>query len=161
MKIINSRGDMCDEIDQTLYSRRVIKASDTHIDFFSGCLGQFDRKGEQVLTWADTNIQTSSVLTHGEYVVRGIKFTEWKSDKKLREHLMGYGYFIFRVVDKDYLIYPIHLMSNYFFFLEKKLEIPIIIEAYYNFSVILNLEKEYGKECTLTCELLGKMRRVA
>ena len=147
-----------DTIDQSLYSRRVMKADDTIVMFFCSSIGQYDEKGEEIVTIADTNLYSASNL-HVMMTITAIRFNEWKVDKKLRDHLMEYGYFLVRVVDRDYLQYPIHLMDNYFFFMEKKLEIPIIINPYENFSVYLHLTKSYRSECKLTCELLGIMRR--
>jgi hypothetical protein len=146
------------ELDQSLYSRKTIKEDDTQIIFFSSSVGMFDANGEETLTYADTNMQSPSNV-HTMFIATGIKFVEWGANKKLREHLMQYGYYILRIVDRDMHMHPIHLMTNYFYCLEDKFE-ELTIDQYMSFAVYLNLMKPYGEKFKLTCELLGKMWRV-
>lgn len=64
-----------------------------------------------------------------------------------------------RIADRDYLIYPYHLMDNYFFFVERRLVVPIVLNEQYNFQVVLRMDREFHNDIELTCELMGKLRR--
>lgn len=146
------------EIDQSLYSRRTIKKDSVRDMFFGDNIGSYNSKGELV-TRADTNTCNYSTLSSIMYLVSGIKFIETELDLKVRKHLLEYAYFVFRVGDKDYLTFPLHLMMNYMYFLQKELTIPVPIDAHYNFQVQLDMTKSYNKDFYITCELLGVMRR--
>jgi len=145
------------EIEQPLYSRMKVKSKDTYIMFFSNHIGQFDSNGE-IIDKTDTNMYNQNNLIN-LFIVRNIRFREPVLDLNVRNHLLQYSYFVFRIIDRDFLIYPLHLMMNYMYFLEKSLEKQIIIGPYENFSVMLSMTKEYGNDFQLTCELGGMMMK--
>ena len=143
------------EIDQPLYSRMMI-GEDTSISFFNSSIGQYNSVGEMTEA-VDTNLSNPSMITQ-VFVVKAIRFKETIMDRRVREHLLKFAHFYFRLVDRDYYTYPLHLMDNYYYFLEKKLEIPITLHPYENFMVMLRM-KSFDTRFQLTCELLGTMRR--
>lgn len=145
------------EIDQSLYSRMMIGGDNKYdISFFNNSIGMYNSAGEMI-DRDDTNIQNQNQIPQ-TFTVKAIRFRETILDMNVREHLLKYSHFTLRLVDRDYITYPIHLMDNYYYFLEKKLEIPIIIHPYMSFQVLL-IMKHYDRRFQLTCELLGIMRR--
>lgn len=144
------------EIDQPLYSRMMVGGEKNEFGFFGTNIGLFDKQGEMI-TNTDTNMQNPGMIQN-LFAVRGIRFRETEMDGKTRRHMLKYGHFVFRITDRDYLTYPLHLMENYYYFLEKKLETQIIIKPYDYFCVSLRM-KSYETQFQLTCELLGIMRR--
>lgn len=142
-----------DEIDQSLYSRLMIGGDNNEdIIFFNASVGQYDKDGKKI--GADsTNMYMSSNI-YQMFSIRAIRFVETLMDNNVREHLLKYASFTVSIKDRDRLIYPVHLMTNYFYFLEKKLKIPILVNPCTNFSVELRM-KNYPHRFQLTCELLG------
>ena len=146
-----------EEIDQPLYSRMMVGGYDRYdISFFNSSIGCYNSIGEMIER-DDTNMCNQSYILQ-MFTIKAIRFRETITDLNVREHLIKYGYFILRIMDRDYLTYPLHLMNNYYYFLEKDLEMPIIINPYQSFQVLLTM-KNYDHKFQLTCELLGTMRR--
>lgn len=156
-----SQIEQHDEIDQSLYSRMILKKETNEVSFFGLCIGLWDEVRKKKVTGTDTNMWCSGVLVSGqEFLIEGVRFREAFVNKLQREHLLQYAYCIIRVADRDYFIYPLHLMENYFFYLERKLTIPILLQPMYNFQVLVRLDQPYDVEdIKMTCELIGRLRR--
>ena len=147
-------------LDQSLYSRAILLAEKVDLHFFGIPLGIWNDTLKKEQTGTDTNMWCSSQLVNGqEFLIHGIRFKETDVSVARRAHLMQHAYFMIRIADRDFLIYPYHLMENYFFFVERRLSIPLFLPQHYNFHVILRLDKPYHRDIELTCELIGELRR--
>lgn len=80
------------------------------------------------------------------------------SDKVLK-HLLGYGYFIFRVCDRDYLVSPCMIMGKFPRCLVFRLLIPICIPENMTYKVILEFSKKMKHMAKIMCVLDGEMVR--
>jgi hypothetical protein len=147
-----------EELDQSLYAKKTIKKKDSSTQFFQNTIGQYKKEGE-LITQLDTNMCSSSHLYHLQFSCTGVRFKFSKVDVKIREYLMEYAYFIFRIMYTDFVVYPIHLMENHFYFVERMLTRPIIINECENFTIMLQMEEPSQYEFDMTCELVGTMRR--
>ena len=98
-----------------------------------------------------------------KYTIREfIFFVSGKSaDDKILNHMIDYGYFIFRILDRDYLILPCMCMEKGKRTLSFKLNIPIVLEPNMNYIVILSFSKKLKYICNIMCMLLGEATRRA
>jgi hypothetical protein len=146
-----------EEVDQPLYSRVMLGGENGHYaSFFNTCIGAYNKLGEKIEE-DDTNMRDVGHIRQ-MFTIKAIRFRETLLSIGAREHLLKFGYFTLRIVDKEFLIYPLHLMDSYYYFLEKKLEIPLRINPMESFVVVLRM-KPYEWRFQLTCELLGTMHR--
>lgn len=145
------------EIEQPLYSRMIVGGGDeVETSFFGNYLGQFGKNGEMIER-VDTNMYNSSVSLNLFRAI-AIRFRETVTDRRVKEHLLKTAHFRLTIVDQDVMMYPIHLMDNYYYFFEKKFVLPITLNPYENFRVELRY-KAFDTKFQLTCELVGLMRR--
>lgn len=157
---MRGRTEEKDEIDQSLYSSVRIKAGENNVNFFGIALGLWNEAKKKKLTHVDTNMWCSATLVSGqEFLIEGIRFKDRCVDKAQREHLLQYAYFFLRIADRDFLIYPYHLMENYFFYVERRLTRPLWLPEYFNFNVLLQMDQPFDKDIDITCELMGKLSR--
>lgn len=147
------------QIDQSLYSSVILRAEKDECTFFGLAVGLWDEAKRKKLSGVDTNMWCSGTLVSGqEFLIEGIRFKD-RAVHAQREHLMEHGYFFIRVADRDYFMYPFHLMDNYFYHVERRFSIPLLLPEYFNFNVTLRLDKPYYADMELTCELMGKLKR--
>lgn len=147
-------------IDQSLYSSVVLKKDQNEVSFFGIPVGLWDEAKKKKLTPTETNLWCSCVIMSGQmFTIEGIRFKNNTVETSFREHLMQYAHFFIRIADRDFLVYPYHLMDNYFYFVEKRLTIAILLPEYMNLHVVLRLDKPFHEDVQLTCELMGKLRR--
>lgn len=157
MSIYESYKSMCIDKEYSLYSREIVKSGNNSVEFFQRFIGQYDKNGE-VITQVDSNVESHKNINNILFKVMKIRFRLSEIDEHIRRHLMEYAYFIFSINHKDFVICPIHLMDNYFYFFEKNINPPITINSFEHFSVVLYITKLYDKDFRLTCELAGWSR---
>lgn len=147
-------------IDQSLYCAMTLPAGKTEFYFFGIPLGMWDEAKKKKLTRTDTNMWCSGQLVAGqEFSIEGIRFKDRRVDRSTREHLMQYAHFFIRIADRDFFMYPYHLMDNFFYFVERRFTVPIRLQEYFNFGVHLRLDESLDNDIHLTCELMGKLQR--
>lgn len=149
-------------IDQSLYSRMILSAGNSEVKFFAAVLGDIKTviHPREKMTRTDTNMWMSSQLVSGQtFSVYGIRFKETEVDATKRMFLLQHAHFVVQISDQDFLMYPLHLMTNYFFFLDKRLTSAILIPQHHYFHVILYCDRPVPYDIQLTCELVGTMLR--
>lgn len=140
-------------IDQSLYSTEILKEGATEVRLF---------QKPSVSTRDETNMYHIGHLPEGQqFECRSIKchLPTGSADLLTRSQVIENAWIDVRISDRTLLEYPLSLMDNYHQYLVKPVIMPITIQWSQVFCVHVFVKQPCKRDCQMTIELCGILRR--